>query len=637
MTLPRVIVGTAGHIDHGKTSLVRRLTGIDTDRLPEEKRRGITIDLGFAPLDLPAARLGFVDVPGHEKFVRNMVAGAAGIDLALLAVAADDGVMPQTREHVAIMDLLGVRSGVVAITKCDAVDADALAFAQAELDDALAGTFLATAPRVAVSSRTGAGIDELRALLERLAAAHRRPAGRGLFRMPIDRVFSLPGHGTIVTGTVIGGAAATGDVVELAPHGTAVRLRRWQSFGATEDRVAAGQRAAANLAGVKAEDVRRGDELAAPGLLAPARRMLALLTVLPRGRPLADRALVGIHLGTREAAARVLTRRDPVPPGGAALVELRFRDPMLAEHGQRFVARTFSPAETFGGGTILDPEVPPLARWRDLAMLGAALAAADPAARLAAFLETDDLDAATAGSLARRVGIGPEELPPLLERLRADGRLARLPGDFSMPPARRDRLMDAVAKTLDRLLLRKAPARSVEGAELLHAARRLAAPAALRAVAAAMVEAGRLTRRGEQLGPAGRQAAYTKAQRKTVAGFLHAVQAGGLAPPFTADLARALACTPKELEILARAAAEDGLLTRVADGLYYDPEAYLEAVRTAAERLRGGGPATVAELKDAWGLSRKHAVPLCERLDADGVTVRRGDLRDLGPNAPPGD
>ena len=373
-----VIVGTAGHIDHGKTSLVRQLTGIDTDRLPEERARGISIDLGFAHFDAEDIHFGLVDVPGHERFVKNMVAGATGVDLALLVVAADDGVMPQTREHLEIMDLLGIAAGVVAITKIDLVAADFVELVEAEVREHLRGTFLEHAPVVPVSSVSGAGIDELKKVLVEVARGRELSTRGEFFRMPIDRVFSVAGHGTVVTGSVIGGEARAGDTLELLPAQIPVRVRSVQSHSQAVTESGSRRRTAVNLAGIKADQLHRGQELAAPGSLQPARRLLVKVRCLASSPvALRDRMRLGLHLGTGETAARLVLKNRTVEPGETGFAELRVAEPVVAAWGQRFILRRQSPPLTVAGGIVLDPAIEVRARIPDLAARGAPLDTAD--------------------------------------------------------------------------------------------------------------------------------------------------------------------------------------------------------------------------------------------------------------------
>src|SRR5678816_796072 len=352
-----LIVGTAGHIDHGKSALVRALTGVDPDRLPEEKRRGITIDLGFADLELDDLRIGFVDVPGHERFVKNMLAGAHGIDLLALVIAADEGVMPQTREHFDICRLLGVRNGLVVITKSDLVDEDMLVLVEDEARELVAGSFLEGAPVLAVSSRTGAGLDQLK---QQLAALGKRVPARSqdfVTRLPIDRAFSMKGFGAVVTGTLISGKIKEGDELELLPGHVNVRVRGLQVHNKSVPEAHAGQRTAVNLAGIDTAQIERGMVLAPAGRLRSTQIVDAWIDVLPgASRAVRSRSRVRFHIGATEVLGRVrVLEGSQIEPGGGGLVQLRLEAPVVAVHGDRFILRSYSPAETIAGGVIVDP------------------------------------------------------------------------------------------------------------------------------------------------------------------------------------------------------------------------------------------------------------------------------------------
>src|ERR1700675_1395597 len=357
-----VIVGTAGHIDHGKTALVKALTGIDADRLEEEKRRGITIDIGFAHLELPAPdgrrlRLGFVDVPGHERFVRNMLAGVGGIDLVLLVIAADEGIKPQTREHFDICRLLAIRRGITVLTKSDAVEAETLEVVRLEVEDYVRGSFLdaAKSPMVAVSSLTGAGLDELKSALAKVASEETTKDSAALARLPIDRVFTIKGFGTVVTGTLVAGTIRKEEELEVFPSGKRVRVRGVQVHGSPAEAAVAGQRTALNLAGLSTEDLARGMTLATADTFRSTSRVDALLSLLPSAKPFKDGARVHFHAYTTETIAETrLYGVKQLKPGDETYAQLRFAQPMLLLPGDRFIVRQFSPVVTIGGGVVLD-------------------------------------------------------------------------------------------------------------------------------------------------------------------------------------------------------------------------------------------------------------------------------------------
>ena len=367
--MKHIVVGTAGHIDHGKSTLVQALTGIDPDRLKEEKERGITIELGFAHAAIEDVTVAFVDVPGHERFVKTMLAGAGGIDCVMLIVAADESVMPQTREHFDICRLLKVEHGLVVLTKADLVDEETLELVRLEVRELVENSFLESAPVVAVSARTGAGLEELRALLVALSArvTHRQPDGAT--RLPIDRTFIMQGFGAVVTGTLIAGRLRVDDELVLVPGVTAVRVRGVQVHGKRRDEAHSGQRTAVNLGGVDAADITRGQSVAAPGSLTVTRRLDATLDLLPTARALKHGARVRFHQGTSETLGRVSiagTGRAEIQPGTQAYVRIRLEAPAALTRGDRFIVRAYSPTVTIGGGEVLDPE-PPRAGARTVA------------------------------------------------------------------------------------------------------------------------------------------------------------------------------------------------------------------------------------------------------------------------------
>ena len=631
-----ILIGTAGHIDHGKTRLVERLTGVNADRLPEEKSRGISIDLGFAHFEAGGFRFGVVDVPGHERFVRNMVAGATGINLAVLVVAADDGVMPQTREHLEIMDLLGIRAGLVALTKTDLVDPEMVELAQLEIEETVSGTFLAGCRVIPISSETGEGIDELRAAIVDLSLQIELPGTLPVFRMAIDRVFSITGHGTVVTGSVISGDVRVGDSLELWPEGREVRVRSVQQHGESSDEAGSRQRTAINLAGLKQDEVSRGCELATPGYLKPTRRLLVDLRLLSSSPlSLKDRVEVSLHLGTREVPARVMLKGRRLEPGQHGIAELRLAEPVVAAWGQHFIVRRISPAITIGGGQVLDPVIPDTRRLRDIEALGTALQSNSPAERLAVRLEQRDSIDRTDLSLASSVGIMPDELQRLLDELRNAAEIVQVGrGDKTTEILQRrlDALAKSVLRTIREEVLRHQPRRSLPKPTLLTACRDITATNLLESVIELLVRQKQLVQIGGNFGPADLQVQLTKAQRKARDEMLHRIVTGELAPPMLKELATELGQKLSDAEQLLNLTVEDGLLHRVADGLYVTPQALEVARQKTMATLDELGPATMAQLRDAWGVTRKHAVPLCEYLDELGITKRDGDTRTAGPD-----
>ena len=624
------IIGTAGHVDHGKTTLVRALTGVDTDRLPEEKRRGISLDLGFAELTLPSGRqAAIVDVPGHERFIKNMVAGASGTDLCLLVVAADEGVMPQTREHLHIALLLGVTLGVVALTKADLADPDWLALVALDVRALLQDTALRDAPLLAVSATTGQGLDALRAALDQGLAGVEAHQDRGFARLPIDRVFTVPGFGTVVTGTLTSGAMAVEDRLEHLPQGAAVRVRGLQVHGHPVARARAGQRVAANLGGTERAAIARGDVLATPGSLAPQTLLAVRLRALTRQIKHGQR--LHLHLGTAEALARLtLLEGDTLAPGDAALAQLQLEQPLAAGRGDRFIVRSYSPVSTVGGGVVLDVA----ARYRrrraeDLVALALA-ERGDPAELLlAAVRATAPLSVAEA---ARRAGMPMVEALAHLEVLAKDGRVIAW-GEAAMYIAAtswddlRERVRDTVAAYHRRYPLRVGMPRE----ELRRAAMAGADARTGAAIVARLVGAGLVRAVGERVALPDFAATLPPALQGVAERLVAGLEGAGLAPPGVGDsLARAgfSGDDQQRAELLAHL-VDIGRLARAEADLYFAATAVAVATETVRAFLREHGQMTVGELRDLLGVTRKHAVPLAEYLDGVHVTARVGDVRRL--------
>ena len=632
---PRVaIVGTAGHIDHGKTALVRRLTGVDTDRLPEEKKRGISIDLGFAPLVTPAGvQVGLVDVPGHERFVKNMLAGAGGVDLVLLVVAADEGVMPQTREHLAIVKLLGVSRGVIVLTKADLVDEAWLAEVTREVREACADSFLSDAPVVPFSAVTGAGRDALLAAIDAQLGALEAREDAGAARLPVDRVFTVEGFGTVVTGTLWRGRVRTGDVLELQPLGREVRVRRVQVHGATVDEALAGQRTALALHGVERDEVSRGDWLVASDSLRPSRVLDVRFELLPDAdREWKPDTRVRFHVGASEIIGRLLllgeASQRPLQPGESALAQLRLERPAVTARGDRFVIRSYSPSRTVGGGTVIEPVAE---RRRRTQVEGLDALEVHESGSLESRL-IEKLEAARrmlhTEQLAPEVGEPVAVVAAALVRMAARGTVAnpvpdRWVGDTTWSEAR-EQVLGAAREYAERHPARygvlKGELKSGLKAKL-DAALFDAAFAALLAERAIEVTADRVRPAGASWSPP----AATLAALERLEGLL---EADGYLVPDNDAWAKTLG---------AAAADAAGLgfflqrLVRV-DGQFTYTARQLERLRTQlAEWFDADHAAlTVADFRGFTGASRKYAVPLLEYADRAGWTVRVGDERRRG-------
>ena len=628
------IIGTAGHVDHGKTALVRALTGVDTDRLPEERRRGISIELGFADLRLPSGRrAAVVDVPGHERFVKAMVAGASGMDVCLLVVAADEGVMPQTREHLQIALLLGVPRAVVALTKADLVEAEWLELVSDEVRTLLGGGAYSGAPLYPVSTLDGRGLDPLRTALDVALGAAAAHADRGFARLPVDRVFSVAGFGTVVTGTLTSGRVATEDRLLLLPSGTAVRVRGLQVHGEAVDQARAGQRVAVNLGGIERGAVRRGEVLATPGSLAPQRVLAVRFQALAGTGARRHGERLRIHLGTAEAMARLtLLQGDTLEPGGSAFALLRMESPLAASRGDRWIARSYSPVTTVGGGVVLDVgRHYRRGRASDLADLEAA-ERGDPAEWVRAALA--GAVPLVVGEVARRAGLPEAEAVAALERLEAAGQVravgtaaARWWHGREAWAALADRVTAAVAAWQTHYPLRPGMPREA----LRHAALEGLEPRGMAAVVAALAADGALQSGPDWVALPGHHP-HLPAAWATVADRLEAELAGaGLTPPPVTEVLAASGWQDGEaerVEFLAHLCAV-GRLVRVDAQLYYDAEVVAVAAERVRAFLRSHGAMTVADLRDLLGVTRKHAVPLAGHLDATHVTRRVGDVRQL--------
>jgi selenocysteine-specific elongation factor len=642
--MKRVVLGTAGHIDHGKTALVRALTGIDTDRLREEKRRGITIELGFAHLALPDGTVaGVVDVPGHERFVRAMAAGAAGIDLVILVVAADEGVMPQTREHLDICRLLGVPRGLVAITKADLLPelgADWAPLLEQDVRAATRGTFLEGSPIVPVSAVTREGLDVLVAALGRVAAeVPERPADGPAF-LPIDRAFSMRGFGTVVTGTLLSGQFSEGDEVALLPPSAGVgtlRVRSIQVHGHPTPRALAGQRTALNLPGLETGAVRRGQALVQPGMV-PASSILDVeLTLLAAARPLRHRAKLLLHVGSAQASATVaLLDRGEVAPGGTSLAQLRLSEPVAALPGHRFILRGFAPLEgrgrTVAGGRVLAVAVPKRRRGRPEAIQQLqALAGTDPDVRLQAILEAAGPAGLDVPAVVGRTALPPKAAQAGLERLGARG------GALLFDRDRRAWVAGRIARDLaDRLVAavdafhRSHPlAAGVGREELRGRLPPVADPRLYQRLLAQLADRGELVLEGDHVRRKGHAAGTSGGAGALKEKVAAALAAGGVAPPRVAELPAAVKASEADVQAMLKLLAAEGRSVRVSAELWYDAAA-LNAVRERLVAfLRERKAITTQEFKDLVGATRKHVIPLAEHFDREKVTLRVGEKRVL--------
>ena len=642
--MQNVVVGTAGHIDHGKSSLVLALTGTDPDRLKEEKARGITVDLGFAHLEHEGVNYGFVDVPGHERFVRNMLAGASGFDVVLLVVAADESVMPQTREHIEICRLLGVRSAVVALTRIDLVeDLEFIEIAALEVRELLQGSAMAKAPVVPVSSKTGAGLDELLRALASAASATTRDAS-GPFRLPVDRAFTMRGFGSVVTGTLVAGSVAAGSEVEVLPEGERARVRGLQVHGTSVESAHAGQRAALNLAGGGRLCADRGSVVAMPGALGATRMLDARLEVLGwASGPVQDEDRVHLHVGTAAslARARLLGGVGALAPGDSGLVQMRLETPLTAVRGDRFIIRRYSPVITIGGGTILDA-FPPKRSPRSPRALErvAALDQVTDVEAANALIEEAGVRGLGAAVLQRRLGIGARKLDAVVRDLAGTGAIEALGESASGGDGRIFLSAGSVRSLEERVLARlsawEAKNRLRLGMPLEQLREQTGVPVAVADAALLRLrEAGAVELTRHTVGTAGRRVALSKAEQRALDGLAGLIEDGGFTPPTAREAAAALKVAPELVDALRRLLLGGGRVVDVSPDLYFDGARIAELREAVADRAAVNPEIDVAWFKERFGLSRKHAIPLLEWLDRERVTVRVGSLRRIRTGSAP--
>ena len=632
-----VIVGTAGHIDHGKTALVKALTGIDADRLEEEKRRGITIDIGFAHLELPAPdgsriQLGFVDVPGHERFVRNMLAGVGGIDLVLLVIAADEGIKPQTREHFDICRLLAIRRGITVLTKSDAVDAETLAVVRLEVENFVRGSFLDTtldpaqSPIVAVSSLTGAGLDELKSALAQVASEVAAKNSAALARLPVDRVFTMKGFGTVVTGTLVAGTIRKEEELEVfsagKPARVRVRVRGLQVHGSPTEAAVAGQRTALNLAGLSTDALTRGMTLATADTFHSTSRVDALLSLLPSAKPLKDGARVHFHAYTTEMIAEArLYGANQLKPGDEAYAQLRFAEPMLLLPGDRFIVRQFSPVVTIGGGVVLD---------------------ASPATR------KQRVEDATAFLKTMRDGSPEQVLAARVARRGAIGlRLNDVPGEMNIRREEATKLSDAAGLVWCNQVLVASAAFAEAKTDVLQALKKFhdanplvagmskeelrdrvnLGPEVFYRVLEKLAEEKKLEVAGELVHLPGRGVVMKDEEAESKKIIEQAFASAGLKVPSLKEVLAGLKVDKIRAQKIVTLLLRDKVLIKISDELVFHQSALLDlrhkiaALKTTAPKI------DVARFKDMTGVSRKYAIPLLEYLDRERVTRRVGDER----------
>ena len=626
-----IIVGTAGHIDHGKSALVEALTGTDPDRLEEEKRRGITIDLGYAFLKLGDVQVGFVDVPGHERFVRNMLAGACGIDVVLLVVAADESIKPQTREHFEICRLLGVQRGLIVVTKADLVDHDTLGLVKLELEEFVRGSFLAGAPIVAVSARTGLGFAELKSELLRVAqASPQRDASRSA-RLPVDRAFIMPGFGTVVTGTLISGTLRTEQEVELLPAGKHSRVRGLHSGGRAVNEAIAGQRTAVNLADIQLSEVERGMVLATAGVFRPTNRIDARISLLVSARLLKSRSRVHFHCGAAERIAEVnLLDANQLAPGGTAVAQLRFDAPTVVLPSDRFIIRQFSPVITVGGGIVLDALAPRHKKSEDgVTQFLATLESGNHQEVLRAIIATD-ASGADLAQLVARTGWLEREVRGSARKL-ADEKQIKL---VSEQPwiAISSEAMSALLLTLEREVNDFHAANplvpGIASQELRGRIARRLRPEVFRAALDEIVRQGRITIAGDTVQRAKREISLSEQESKAKEQIAREFERAGLAAPAVTEVLSRVAVDSARARTLLQLLIREKTLVKVTEEMIFHSTALARLTSLLAGYKRAHGERLpIAAFKELAGISRKHAIPLLEYMDRVRLTRRAGDER----------
>ena len=634
--MKHIVIGTAGHVDHGKTALIKAITGIDTDRLKEEKERGISIELGFASMTLPSGQtFGIVDVPGHERFIKNMVSGAAGIDMVMLVIAADEGVMPQTREHLHICSLLGIAKGIVALTKIDMVDKDWLDLVTDDIHKFLEGTFLESSPVIPVSSVTGAGIKDLLGVLDSVASEIEKESDAGLFRLPVDRVFTMKGFGTVVTGTMISGDIRLGEDVEVLPQGVTAKVRGIQIHNQSATIAEAGQRTAINLQGVEKATIVRGDVLARPQTLKPSSRFDLYIEYLSNNtKKLKNRNLVRFHVGTNEVIGRmILLDREEMEPGSKGCAQIILESPIAAIARDRFVIRSYSPVTTIGGGLIIDP-LPARKHKRnsekilhefDLLHSGTDLE------RVAVIIERSGIEGIDILQLVIRTGIHQNLLKNMIKSMHSNGQAVIIDVDESRV------ISFSVYQNLKRQILLEMQAyhekyplkEGISKGELRNIIGQLTSPRLFNMAVRDLENKREIVADRENLRVSG-HSVDLKGDLEDLHVEISGIYTGaGLTPPTVKELMEKFASRKNLAESVINVMLKEGSLIKISEDLYFHRDVLLRLRENYKNLLLRDGKATPASFKELTGLSRKFIIPLMEYFDITKLTIRAGDHRIL--------
>jgi selenocysteine-specific elongation factor len=629
------IIGTAGHVDHGKTALIKAITGIDTDRLKEEKERGISIELGFASLTLPDGRtFGIVDVPGHERFIRNMVSGASGIDMVIMVIAADEGVMPQTREHLHICSLLGIKKGLVALTKADMVAEEWLDLVNDDVHEFLKGTFLEASPVIPVSSITGAGIEELLDALGRVALEIEGEADAGIFRLPVDRAFTIKGFGTVVTGTLISGDIKLGEEVEVLPPGVTAKVRGIQIHNQSATIAEAGQRTAINLQGVEKDTIVRGDVLARPRTLKPSIRLDVCMDYLSNNsRRLKNRNLVRFHVGTNEVIGRIiLLDREDVEPGAKAFAQVVLEAPIVAMARDRFVIRSYSPVTTIGGGMIVDPS--PKKHKRNSEKVNHEfdlLHDGTDTERAAIIIKRSGIEGIGISELEMRTGIHESILQDILQTLSSKKQVVVLDVDeyrivsFSIYQNLQDMIILEMRAYHEKYPLKE----GISKEELRSTAGQFARPKLFNMAVRELEKKGEIVVERENIRLSGHRVDLKGDMEDLRSKIGETYMSAGLAPPSIKELMEKFAGQRSLAESVINVMLKEGSLIKINEDLYFHKEVLTRLREDYKSHLVRDGKATPASMKELTGLSRKFIIPLMEYFDITKLTIRAGDHRIL--------
>ncbi|MBI5407775.1 MAG: selenocysteine-specific translation elongation factor [Nitrospirae bacterium] len=616
-----VVLGTAGHIDHGKSALVKALTGIDPDRLKEEKERGITIDLGFADLEYPdGLKVGIVDVPGHERLVRNMLAGAGGIDIVLLVIAADEGIMPQTREHLQICSLLKIKSGIIALTKADLVEKDWLDLMKDDVRGFVKGSFLEGAQIIPVSSKTGLGIDALKEAIRESALKVKAKSAGGLFRLPIDRVFTLKGFGTVVTGTAVSGTISVNDTIEILPKGLTCGVRALHSHGKPIEKAYAGQRVAVNLQGVEKDDINRGDTIVTPERFKPSVVLDAKLELLPDSPKVKSREVFHFHAGTSETIARcILYGPQELKPGESSYCQMRLQEPVVIQAGDRFIVRRFSPVVTIGGGIVLDPSPPKRKRKEGFDELKV--------------YETGTLDAKIAAKIGKNglfgmplraiegwIDPGDGSISDALKSLKDRGEILNI-DDFYLHKSAFEAFMRTISGMIE-AFHKKNPLKPGMPKEEARNAFRVQS----KFFDILLSKVAEIVSEKDVLRLKGFKTSISSSEADEISQIL---EKSSFQPPFKAELAQTLQMPETRISDILKLMQKEGKISRINDSLYMSKSAHDRMMGLIREFFANKSEMSVSEFRDMLGTSRKYAVPFLEYLDSSRITLRVGDVRKL--------